>query len=146
MVVVLLELCWSLRRFHISSTTATDYTDFLVGIALRTCRRVIRQATSAQHGTCKHRESRESRHSTCAAVSVKTRVCTQRRVLPALRGPLRSLFLLPLTCAGPDSWLCFLLCLRSSLRCGCRLVVRVCCWHVQFLCSIWLVALRFCWT
>ena len=35
----------------------------------------IRQSLSAQHGTCKHRERRESRHSTCAAVSVKTRVC-----------------------------------------------------------------------
>ena len=31
----------------------------------------FRQSLSAQHGTCKHRESR---HSTCAAVSVKTRV------------------------------------------------------------------------
>ena len=30
------ELCWSLRRFHISSTTAIDYTDFPVGIAVRT--------------------------------------------------------------------------------------------------------------
>ena len=27
-VVALLELCWSLRRSHISSTTAIDYTDF----------------------------------------------------------------------------------------------------------------------
>ena len=34
---------------------------------------VTRQSLSAQHGTCKHRERRESRHSTCAAVSVKTR-------------------------------------------------------------------------
>ena len=34
--VVLVELCWSLRRLHISSTTAIDYTDFPVGIALRT--------------------------------------------------------------------------------------------------------------
>ena len=32
-----------------------------------------RQTLSAQHCTCKHRESRESRHSTCAAVSVKKR-------------------------------------------------------------------------
>ena len=31
----------------------------------------FRKTLSAQHGTCKHRESRESRHSTCAAVSVK---------------------------------------------------------------------------
>ena len=35
-VVVLLELCWSLRRFHISSTTAIDERGFPVGIALRT--------------------------------------------------------------------------------------------------------------
>ena len=34
---------------------------------------VTRQSLSAQHGTCKHRERRESRQSTCAAVSVKTR-------------------------------------------------------------------------
>ena len=35
-VVVLLELCWFLRRFHISSTTAKDFNGFQVGIALRT--------------------------------------------------------------------------------------------------------------
>ena len=34
----------------------------------------IRQSLSAQHGTCKHRERRESRHSTCGAVSVKMRI------------------------------------------------------------------------
>ena len=35
-VVVVLDLCWCLRRFQISSTTAKDYTDFPVGIALKT--------------------------------------------------------------------------------------------------------------
>ena len=100
------------------------------------------------HSTARASTERVESHDTALAQQSlsKTRVCTQRTCLTALREPLRSLFLLPLTCAGLDTWLCFLLCLRSPLRCGCRLVVRVCCWHVQFLCSIWLLALRFCWT
>ena len=45
----------------------------------------IRQTLSAQQGTCKHRESRESRHSTCAAVSVKKRAwCAQLPLSPAI--------------------------------------------------------------
>ena len=43
---------------------------------------VTRQTLSAQHGTCKHRESRESRHSTCAAVSFKTSPPTSPAILP----------------------------------------------------------------
>ena len=35
-VVVLLELSWFLRRFHVSSSTAVAFTGFPVGIALRT--------------------------------------------------------------------------------------------------------------
>ena len=35
-VVVLIELCWTPRRFHISSTAAIDYTNFPVSIAVRT--------------------------------------------------------------------------------------------------------------
>ena len=35
-VVVLLELRWTPRRLHISSTAAMDYSDFPVGIAVRT--------------------------------------------------------------------------------------------------------------
>ena len=34
--VVLRELYWSLRRFHISSTTAINYPNFPSGIPLRT--------------------------------------------------------------------------------------------------------------
>ena len=30
------QVCWTLRRFHISSTTAIDYPVFTVGIALKT--------------------------------------------------------------------------------------------------------------
>ena len=36
-------------------------------------RSFVHSSLSAQHGTCKHRERRESRHNTCAAVSAKTR-------------------------------------------------------------------------
>ena len=34
--VVLVELRWTSRRFHISSTAAIDYSNFPVGIAVRT--------------------------------------------------------------------------------------------------------------
>ena len=52
-------------------------------------------------------------------------MCTQRTCSPALREPPRSLFLFPLTCASPDTWLPFFLCGRRPLRCGCRLVEGV---------------------
>ena len=35
-MVVPLKFCWTLRRFHISSTAAIDYTDYPVGIAVKT--------------------------------------------------------------------------------------------------------------
>ena len=35
-MVVLVELCWTLLRFHTSSTAAIDYTCFPIGIAVKT--------------------------------------------------------------------------------------------------------------
>ena len=67
---------------------------------------VTRQTLSAQHGTCKHKESRESRHSTCAAVSIKTSVlcawphvpplCPSSRTPPSLRDDVRGCAHFPL--------------------------------------------------
>ena len=78
-----------------------------------------------QHARHAHAQVTRETHQTRCTSSRFSQVRMQRTCLTALRGPPRSLFLLPLTCVGPDTWLPFFLCRRRPLRCGCRLVEGV---------------------
>ena len=54
-VVVLLEVCWTPRRFHISSTTAVDQPNIPIGIALKTLLfgRIFRKVQRSRCCSCR---------------------------------------------------------------------------------------------
>ena len=83
------------------------------------CSTHVHLAHVQPHGVTQQLHSTHARHAH-ARVKRESRH-TRRACPPALREPLRSLFLLPLTCVGPDTWLPFFLCRRRPLRFGTRL-------------------------
>ena len=75
-----------------------------------------------QHARHAHAQvTRETHHKALHHKPPFLKCGTQRTCPPALREPPRSLFLLPLTCVGPDTWLPLFLCRRRPLRFGTRL-------------------------